>query len=186
MFNGALHPDNTYKADVACVNSGIADVAGGNYSLAQDGAITLYVTGSGDLRFDNRFISIDGDNRVLFVTGTGVNVKIAGSLDSGNPTFVSPTLIEAAFVINGNIEFERKAGDPDPEINPDISIVVEGPIITRSVSFNRNRGSTNYYPSEVIKYNPYYLYKLTSQERKSMNGNYSGLFVVDVDWISEE
>jgi len=184
--SGNLNPDTTYKADASCVNTGISNVSGGNYQLSDDGVVTLYVTGSSDLRFDNEFVSTNADRRVVFITGEDVDVKIDGTLNSGNPTFISTPEIEAAFVINKSLEFERKAGDPDPETNPDISVVVEGPIITKSVLFERNRGLTNSYPSEVIKYNSYYLYKLTSQERGSNDSNYSGLFVIDVDWISEE
>jgi len=184
--SGNLNPDTTYKADASCVNTGISNVSGGNYQLSDDGVITLYVTGSSDLRFDNEFVSTNADRRVVFITGEDVDVKIDSSLNSGNPTFASTPEIEAAFVINKSMEFERKAGDPDPETNPDTSVVIEGPIITKSVLFERNRGLTNSYPSEVIKYNSYYLYKLTSQERGSNDSNYSGLFVIDVDWISEE
>jgi hypothetical protein len=184
LFKGFMTPEeDVYKADVSCVNTAISDVSGDVYNHDSDGAAILYVTGSGDLRFDNEFIATDEDTRTLFVTGPNVDVKIDRSLSVGDATFGSTSQIDAAFVIVGSIEFE---GTNDSEADPDDSILVEGPIITKSALFNRNRGLGNGYPSEVVEYNSYYLYKLTFEERKSEEANYSGLFVIDVDWISEE
>ncbi len=184
--SGNLDPGVTYKANASCLNTAIVDAAGGNYQLDSDGVVTMYVTGSNDLRFDNEFQSGSVDQRVVFVTGSNVDVKIARSLNSGNPTLASISLIEAAFVINKSIEFEGVPVGTDPETDPDTSVVVEGPIITKNALFERNRALTNFYPSEIIKYNGDYIYKLTKQELDSNEGNYSGLFVIDVDWISEE
>lgn len=183
----ALEPGEAYEADVSCVQDGI-DNYGGDYRNQNPGVVALYVTGSGDLRFDSEFLTSNDNYRVVFVTGPSVNVKIDRSLTSPDPVdraSLTPA-IEAAFVTVGTFEFEGTLGDP--LVDPDASVVVEGPIIGRSVILGRDRGLSNNFPSEIVMYNNYYLYDLTNKERTSATGvnNYTGLFVVDVDWVSEE
>ncbi|MFC1756153.1 hypothetical protein ACFLZK_02055 [Patescibacteria group bacterium] len=178
MFYGEkLKIGKTYKADVGCVNAAIENVSGSSYRVHDDGIAILYVTGNQDLRFNNEFLSSNANQRIVFVTGPDIDVKVDRSLDSGIPTQATPPEIESAFVVNKSFEFEGSV--------PDTSVVVEGPLIARSVLFNRNRGLGNAYPSEIVKYNADYLYGLTSQERDSIEPNYSGLFIIDVDWVSE-
>ena len=149
---------------------------------------------SDGVRPEIRHFVFHDNYRVVFVTGPGVDVKIDWTLASPDPVdrgSLTP-LIEAAFVASGTqsspstFEFEGRPGDPLDD--PDSSIVVEGPIIGRSVILGRNRDIENYFPSEIIVYNNYYLYDLTNKERTEATGinNFTGLFVTDVDWISEE
>jgi hypothetical protein len=189
----ALEPSEAYEADVSCVQDGINNY-GGDYRNLNPGVAVVYVTGSGELRFSSPFETSNDNYRVVFVTGPGVDVKIDWTLASPDPVdrgSLTP-LIEAAFVASGTqsspstFEFEGRPGDPLDD--PDSSIVVEGPIIGRSVILGRNRDIENYFPSEIIVYNNYYLYDLTNKERTEATGinNFTGLFVTDVDWISEE
>ncbi len=183
----ALEPGEAYAASYSCVQDGL-DNYGGDYRNQNPGVAAVYVTGSGELRFDSPFETSNDNYRVVFVTGQNVDVKIDRNLSSPDPVdkaTLTP-LIEAAFVVNGTLEFEGTSGDPLTD--PDVSLVVEGPILGRAIILNRDRGLTNHFPSEIIMYNNYYLYDLTQKERTSATGvnNYTGLFVVDVDWISEE
>ncbi|MFC1756156.1 carbohydrate-binding domain-containing protein [Patescibacteria group bacterium] len=186
----ALSPKEAYVADVGCVNDGLQE-HGDDYVTKNSGVVVLYVSGDGseDLRFDKNFLTSQGPDhyRFLFVTGPDVDVKIDRDLDSGDPDFNSTPLIEASFLVVKNIEFEGVAPG-DEETDEDTSVVVEGPIITKSALFSRNRGLGNAYPSEIIIYNGDYLPTLTMAERDPDNdsSNFSGLFIVDVDWISEE
>jgi len=186
----ALRPTESYKADVSCVQDGI-DNYGGDYRNQNPGVATIYVTGTGELRFTGDFVTNNDNYRVVFVTGPNVDVKIDRTLtDPVNPDPINKAnltpLIEAAFVVTGTFEFEGTPNDPLDD--PDTSVVVEGPIIGKVISLNRDRGLTNYFPSEIIKYNNDYLYNLTQAERALGNAmnNFTGLFVVDVDWISED
>ncbi len=186
-----INADNVYQADVTDVANAINNTASSpnGYSLRNPGVAIVYVTGSGDLRIDSPFTTNNDNYRIVFVTGPDVNVVIDEDLSvAGNPDFTTAPLIEAAFIVQNSIEFEGIATQPgvDPEVDPDDSIVVEGPIIAKIAQFNRNRGPFNSYPAEIIRYNNDYIYNLTEQERSSDVGNYTGLFVIDVDWISEE
>jgi hypothetical protein len=188
----ALQPGEAYEASISCIKDGL-DNYGGDYRNQNPGVVAVYVTGSGELRFDNDFLTSNDNYRVVFITGQNVDVKIDRNLSGNFAPDADPVdknnltpVIEAAFVVNGTLEFEGTPGDPLTD--PDDSIVVEGPILGKAIMLNRDRGLTNHFPSEIIKYNNYYLYDLTDKERTSATGvnNYTGLFVVDVDWISEE
>jgi hypothetical protein len=180
---------------VECIEQAIA--ATDEYALQGAGVATIYVVDEGgdtELNIDSIFQASNNQRRVVFVITDGVTVNIDRTLSSGDVIPSDRPVIEAAFVVNSDddpaLTFDGifSDADPDPEVTADDSIMVEGPILTKSATFNRGRGLTNYYPSEVIKYNPFYLYKLTEQERDDENDNfnYSGLFVVDIDWESEE
>ncbi len=188
-----LDPFKVYKGGADCIETAIGAVASApdGYELATDGYAVVFVEPEGDneVEIDSAFTTTNDNYRVIFAAVQGVNVFINRSLSlAADPTFASNPLIEAAFIVNGTLEFDGVQGDatPDPINNPDSSILVEGPIVAKSAVFNRNRGPTNQYPSELIKYNPNYIYNLTEQERASLKSNGSGLFVLDVDWVSEE
>lgn len=193
IFTGSnkLDPFEVYEGDASCISDAINAVDGSpnGYELDDDGYAVVFVTGSSDLQIDNAFTTDNDDYRVVFVTGPDVSVVVNKDLElAANPDFDSEPLIEAAFIVTKDIEFEGVASDPlgDPAVDPDGSIMVEGPIIARTINFNRNRGTDNQYPSEIVKYNPNYIYNLTEQERNSLKSNGSGLFVIDVEWTSEE
>jgi hypothetical protein len=187
-----LQPGEAYAADVSCVQAGL-DALLVPYRVQNPGVVALYVTQDGnDLRFDKELYAENAQRRIVFITGQNVNVKIDRNLSGNFAPDVNPVnkanltpVIEAAFVVTGTLEFE---GTSDPDTDPDISVVVEGPILGKAIMLNRDRGLTNYFPSEIIMYNNYYLYSLTNAERTEATGinNFTGLFVVDVDWISEE
>jgi len=56
----------------------------------------------------------------------------------------------------------------------------------QAIEFNRNRGSTNEYPSEIVRYTAKYLYDLTNQERTADDYNKSGLFITDIVYLEDE
>ncbi len=193
IFTGStkLDPYEVYEADASCMSEAINAVDGNpnGYSLASDGYTVIFVTGSTNLEIDSPFTTSNDDYRVVFVTGPNVSVQIDRNLKlATDPDFNSEPLIEAAFIVTKDLTIEGAANDSSIDLttDPDGSIMVEGPLIARTVNFNRNRGLTNQYPSEIVKYNPNYIYNLTEQERTSLKNNDSGLFVVDVTWISDE
>ena len=181
-----------YEGDVNCIEDAInnTSTSANGYQLANDGVAVVYVTGSGDLRITDEFLTDNDDYRVVLVTGPDVDVKIDRGLSlAALPDWTSTPLIEAAFVVVGTMEYEGVALLPIGDIvaDPDDSIMVEGPVVGRNIQFNRNLGPLNSYPAEIIQYNNKFIYDLTQQERQSASGgNYSGLFVIDVDWIETE
>jgi hypothetical protein len=206
IFNPPLNSDRLriedifYIDDVTCAETAINNVESlGGYDVQGPGVVVVYITGSGTLDITNPFIDASGGsgNRILFVTGDNVEVVVDRNLSlPGDPDFSSTPLIEAAFVVNNRFRF---AGVVDtgayPSDDPDDSTMIEGPLIAKNIDFHRNRGSPdglgnggNGYPSEIVKYNSFYLYELTKLERErgSIDSNLTGLFVVDVDWIGEE
>ena len=182
----------SYEGDVSCIQTAINNTSSSasGYQLANNGVAVVYVTGTGELRITNEFLTDNDSYRIVFVTGPDVQVKIDRSLSLvGDPDWTSTPLVEAAFVVVNSMEFEGVAALPIDQIaaDPDGSIVVEGPIVGRNIILSRNRGLGNGYPSEIFQYNNKYIYDMTQQERQSVSGgNYSGLFVIDVDWIQTE
>ncbi len=191
IFTGStkLDPYEVYEADASCMSEAINAVDGNpnGYSLASDGYTVIFVTGSTNLEIDSPFTTSNDDYRVVFVTGPNVSVQIDRNLKlATDPDFNSEPLIEAAFIVTKDLTIEGAANDSSIDLttDPDGSIMVEGPLIARTVNFNRNRGLTNQYPSEIVKYNPNYIYNLTEQERTSLKNNGSGLFVIDITWMN--
>jgi hypothetical protein len=202
--SGGLRPSQeVYRADYRCVLEAIDAVSSSEYRLQNPGTAVIYVTGSGELRLDSpfqRFNNPGNPHNVVFVTGPNVDVVIDKDLSLVNdPQKADRPLVEASFLVLGNFKFEGEVDlDPsvDHEINPDESVLVEGPVITKNLEANRNRGlpdavtgnGGNGFPAEIISYNAHTLYGLTSQERGlgNRNSNYTNLFVVDLNWYIEE
>ncbi len=184
LKNSKLDPSKSYKVSSSCVQDGIDSLGGGEYKLGGDGVVVVYVTGSDEITFgvgNKEFRSKSDAQRILFV----VEGSVAVSKDLGAATISlsDRPQIESAFVSSGNVSFES-AGDVDGDLIPDdLSVVVEGPIISKTgIDFNRDRGINNGYPSSVVKYSTIYIDKLREQEAKSDSPNYSGLSVVDISW----
>jgi hypothetical protein len=186
--NTNLDPNTTYKMNVDCAQLGLINTT---YELSEDGVVVVYVTGSGDLRFDQEFKAENPNQRIVFVTGPGVNVIVDRTLSSPDPVDIGALnpLIEAAFVVAGEGNYFEFEGTPDPDgpLGSDLSVIVEGPIIAKQVRLNRDRDLQNYFPAEIVKYNSYYMHYLTQREREGdLGSDYTGLFITDTDWISEE
>ena len=119
-----------------------------------DGVAVVFV--DGDLEFENEFTTGSNDSRVVFVVDGGVTI----SSDVGTDVISSSTTphIQAGIIARQGIVFESNGNDP----SDDLSIVVEGPLVSKdgSIEFNRDRGLSNGYPAEVVVYNPIYLNSL--------------------------
>jgi hypothetical protein len=194
-----LADDEVYLMDLGCAQQAINDTDSlGGYDIratggaGNRGVATVYVTGSGTLRFDSPFVYEGGDTskRILFVLDQNIDVAVDQDLSTADPDFNTVPIIQAAFVVNNDFTFEGIQGSGvRPEEDPNQSIVVEGPIIVKgNIEFKRNRGLTNGYPSQVIKYLNKYIYDMTDKERRigSVESNYNGLFVVDLTWEVEQ
>lgn len=199
MFGNYMDPGKTYTADVGCVQTALDNLAT-NYSLRNNGISVIYIT-SGAVnanlifgRGGDTFVSNSNAQRVVFVLPSNVNVLVSRDLVvSGVLTYNTPAQIQAAFVVASGITFEG-VDEANVDSDPDGTVIVEGPIITKNAAFNRNRGTPdlfslffgNAYPGEIIRYNPLYLYQLTKSERTSTSANSSGLFDISVEWEIEE
>jgi len=146
-----LDADSVYKVDSSCVNDAISN---GSYQVSGDGVAVVFV--DGDLEFENEFTTGSNDSRVVFVVDGGVTI----SSDVGTDVISSSTTphIQAGIIARQGIVFESNGNDP----SDDLSIVVEGPLVSKdgSIEFNRDRGLSNGYPAEVVVYNPIYLNSL--------------------------
>ncbi len=158
------------------------DSAGTTYNLTSPGTAVLYYTDTTPLKINGRIISSAADERI-FIVSTSAPIEIAPSIGIGTPTTSTPPHIQAGLITtvtgaNNVIKYLTNG-------STDISVVVEGPVISKRVDMQRNIGNVNseMYPSNIHIYNSQYLYRLTRQERYSMDiPNYSGLSVVDIDW----
>ena len=162
--------------------SDLFDSAGTTYNLTGPGAAVLYYTDTAPLKINGRIISSAVDERI-FIVSTAAPIEISPSIGTGTPTTGTLPHIQAGLITtvtgaNNVIKYLTNG-------STDISVVVEGPVISKRVDMQRNIGNVNseMYPSSVHIYNSQYLYRFTRQERSSMDiPNYSGLSVVDIDW----
>jgi hypothetical protein len=165
IFTGSelLDPSEIYQADVACIEDAIAAVESepNGYELAANGYAVIFVTGNDTLTIDSSFVTSNDSFRVVFVTGSGVNVFIDRALGIATPAPVFPyqAQIEAAFIVANTYTIDGIQADVSPNYlgAPDKTIIVEGPLVAKSVHFNRNRGVSNSNPAEMVKYNPSYI-----------------------------
>ena len=163
-------------------NPALFDGGGTTYNLRNTGVAVLYYTDSAHLRIDGPITSSAGNERI-FIVSTIAPIEIGSLVGTAVPTTgtlpqIQAGLITTATGANNVIRYLSNGGT-------DRSIVVEGPVISKTVDMQRNLGFVNNeaYPTNVYVYNYNYLYQLTRAERNSLDvPNYSGLSVVDVSW----
>lgn len=158
IFNSNLSAGSTYEADIDCVLQAVTSLNGSDYKVSGQGIAVLYVTGdtSKNLLFDKNFRS-QNQNRIVFVSKRNINI----GEDVGSSTIVENNLdphIQASLISKGSITvLSNGSGD-----NNDLSVVMEGPLVTKEGPFsvNRNRGVNNSYPTVVVKLNSDYVDKV--------------------------
>lgn len=180
-----LHTDKVYLVTTQCLLSGFNTSAGDYVVDSVNGGriAVMYVrpAGANVLRF-NRDIKSSNNNRILFVSQAPV--EIVRNIGVAAPSLSTPPNLEVSIISKGGIRF---IGTTDSLNSPDTSLVIEGPLVTGGASnatihFDRDRGTNNGHPAEVVVYNPDYLYYLTKQERDSTRPNYTGLSVAKINW----
>jgi hypothetical protein len=170
FHNGDLDPTKVYRTTRGCAQGGL-NAVGNIYRTAADGVVVIFVESDGpQLQFIKDFTSQDPDRRIIFVTNSAI--QFGQQVGVANPNTNTAPNIEAAIVTTADIEFESKGTDDDD------SIIVEGPLVSTegTIHFNRNRGVSNNYPAEIIRYNPIYLSALSEFGSKSLG-------VVDISWL---
>jgi len=188
LFNAPPHlnADSSYRASASCIQDAINGLSG-TYAMTANGAIVIYVEGMGDtLVFGegNKPFRANNDNRrIVFVVEGSVEIhKDLGVADSPAMESERP-LIEAVIISQRGVAFDSVGDTNGDGLSDDASVVIEGPIISRSgITFSRDRGLNNGYPAEVIHFNPKYLLGLTAQEYTNPDANYTGLFLTDLKW----
>ena len=164
------------------MKSDLFDSAGTTYNLSGPGTAVLYYTETTPLKINGRITSSAADERI-YIVSTAAPIEISPSIGIGAPTtgtlpHIQAGLITTAPGANNVIKYLTNG-------STDISVVVEGPVITKRVDMQRNIGNVNseIYPTNVHVYNSQYIYRLTRQERSSMDvPNYTGISIVDINW----
>ncbi|HSX39435.1 MAG TPA: hypothetical protein VLI92_02485 [Candidatus Saccharimonadales bacterium] len=182
-----LDPSKIYKINSACLNG----ILGGDvtYSLSADGVAVVYVWFSTDSTItfgkSGHFFhtaDVNKKRKILFIlenvsSSQPMNLVFSKDLNSGAITTATSSLIDAAFLVSGSVNFESST----PTL--DNSVIVDGPIIAKGgISFNRDRGINNGYPSEVVKFDPLYVDKLSDQAKAAAAADNSGLSLLNVSW----
>ena len=163
-----LNPNKVYK-----FSGNISSAT--NYTLSSDGVAVVYVENSDTFTINADFKSASPTKRILFITNS--KVSIGSGVSTVAPTTTSSANIQAGIITSNSIMFEKATANP--------SIVIEGPLVAQgTIGFKRDAYTTHGYPTEVVLYNPYFLSKLTSQERASLDAtpSYTGLTTSDVIW----
>ncbi len=171
MFDGGLEAGKVYKVSRSCAQDGIDDLGGSNYRINGNGVAVVYVESDGtSLTFDDNFRSNNqNQRRVVFITESAV--EFAKEIGDDSPTNSTRPHIEASIIAKDDITFLSETNGTDK------TIIVEGPLVTKdgSIKFERDRGTNNGYPAEVIKYNPLYITAFEDVDHTAVR-------VFDVTW----
>ncbi len=174
MFSGNLDAGKVYKASRACVQSGI-DGLSGDYRINGNGVAVIYVESDGtSLVFDSNFRSNNqNQRRLMFVSEAPV--EFTSDIGEDAPTANTRAHVEASIISKDDTTFLAKATS-----GTDTTVIVEGPLATKegAIVFNRDRGTSNTYPAEIIKYNPLYLTAFK-------NASHTAVQVFDISWKLE-
>ncbi|MFA6981680.1 MAG: hypothetical protein WC243_01485, partial [Patescibacteria group bacterium] len=175
VSTGAAH-----KIDVSAFNSYFKNYATDTveYSVEGNGVAVVYITGAGvvDISKGFRPANVNTGGRILLITTN--EVMIRKNVGMAAPAVDSVANIMASITTSKDITIES---DPLAEL----SLVVQGSLISTKgiVKMSRDRVLQNSFPSLVVRYDPAYLYSLTTQKRNSTQEDiYSNLFKVNVDW----
>ena len=185
-----------YKISVSDFNAVMEDAAGPiSYTISQSqdtvlsssgvSTAVLYIEGSDDVVFGNRFVTL-GSSGLIIVANTNIVIsKDIGYTTIAEYSILSTPLIQAAILTSGNISFESLETTP----GTDIPLMVQGPLVTtKTISQNRDLGSdlNGQYPPLSISFNNKFLYDLSVIERyKSQSFNrrsYTGLSTYDLQF----
>lgn len=179
-----LNPAKAYSIDKTVLDGILASAS--TYSLipsATDGVVVIYVKNSNafPLTFGGNLREATGsaNKRILFVAEG--DVTFSTSLTAGiSPTTATRANIEAGVLSYGDVNFPTLGGTPAA----DASLIVEGPVISKkNIYMRRDRGDSNTYPAEIIRYSNQYLNLLTKTQRSlPANQNFSGVFVNNIRW----
>jgi hypothetical protein len=103
-------------------------------------------------------------------------VEYSADIGDAAPTSGKSPDIEASVISEQIITFLSK-----DTAEPDTTIIVEGPLVTKegAINFNRDRGLANDYPAHVVKYNSLYLVSST-------DAVLPGVSTVDISWVIGE
>ena len=186
-----------YKISVSDFNSVMENAASPvSYTISQStdtvlsssgvSTAVLYIEGSDDVVFGNRFVTLGSPGLIIVA-----NTNIVVSKDIGYATMAeyniltSTPLIQAAILTSGNISFESLETTP----GTDIPLMVQGPLVTIStISQNRDLGSllNGQYPPLSISFNNKFLYDLSVIERYKAQSfdrrSYTGLSTYDLQF----
>ncbi|MEZ6255302.1 MAG: hypothetical protein R3B92_00785 [Patescibacteria group bacterium] len=193
-FFGELSPENIYYTSIDCVNDALiaSSSLDGKYlidNIPPSEVVVVYVTpGVSDvLRFETNFVSAN-NRRLMFIVDGAVHIarEVGYPVLDGDPTIDQTPNIQAAIIASGDIDFEGTQ-NPNPNADPDITVIVEGPLVNGgvlnpSINFRRDRGESNVYPSVVVRYNPIYIKSLTTLENDFEGDDFTGLSNIDLTW----
>lgn len=193
-FFGELSPENIYYTSIDCVNDALiaSSSLDGKYlidNIPPSEVVVVYVTpGVSDvLRFETDFVSAN-NRRLMFIVDGAVHIarEVGYPVLDGDPTIDQTPNIQAAIIASGDIDFEGTQ-NPNPNADPDITVIVEGPLVNGgelnpSINFRRDRGESNVYPSVVVRYNPIYIKSLTTLENDFEGDDFTGLSNIDLTW----
>lgn len=191
---GTINPNNVYKIASNCLNNAITSLGNTNYTLSANGVAVIYVYFQSDSQIqfgatNKVFRAANANRKILFILGDQLDVVFSKDLgetvDTNFTTSTSPH-VQAAFITDGNITFQANTPSSDPLVpsTPDLSIMVEGPLVSKqTINFNRNKYANNGYPAQVVKFDPNYLDKVASQESSGIN---EGVSLINISWQLEE
>ena len=166
-------------------NSNLFDSAGIIYDFTGPGVAVLYYTGATPLRINGLIRHNTGalDERLLIVS-TAAPIEISSAIGTISPSNGLGAHIQAGLITTGS-GVNNQITYLSTGASNDLSIIAEGPIVSKTVDMRRNLGTlrNQSYPANVHLYNYNYLYRLTRMERNSADiSNYTGLSVVDVSY----
>src|SRR3989344_2607936 len=166
-------------------NSNFFDAAGTSYDLTGTGVAVLYYTGSSTLTINGLVRHTTGaTNERLFIVSTSAPIEIASSVGTISPSNGLAAYIQAGMITTAS-GGNNRISYLSTNASNDLSIIAEGPVVSKTVEMRRNLGTlrNQQYPVNVHLYNYNYLYRLTQMERNSGDvPNYTGLSVVDVSY----
>ncbi len=164
-----------YWADVSDLNTRINSRQ--FYSMSSDGIAVVFVKGEANssIQFKKAFTNNSGQGYLVLIDLTDDTVTIDADVGTDNPTPLT-SQIDAVVITPHHIDVASRATN-------ERTLVVKGQLISTDgeIRFNRNRGGSNNYPSEVVKYDPQVLYKLTKFGRANEEA-LPGLLLVNVYW----
>ena len=177
LATAVLKPsDLVYTVSKGCLEGAINSLDGG-YKLDGDGVVILYVTGT-VLNINKDLKSNSNDQRLVIISESEIRV-------GENVGYTQASIVPASYYDSSapNVQASLVSLSSDgitikstANISTEKALIMEGPMYSNSaVSLKRELPliplTTGYnYPGVYIKYNPFYVAKLTEQLRSSRVG----------------